>query len=211
MRSVIAIDPTVRTVSLSRVSSDGEAPTANVIHSRNLMLSKSIHDNLIRAREHVDAVVEPVTAYEPELVILVSGMMGDLRRDPSAPRRLGLWWLLADHLDRAKLKVAEVPLLTVEKVWLGKAQFGRAGIDELSRAVRKIWTDIEEPEGFWTTTIAAAVVGAFAMSIDVPGFAPAVTDWNAALSGVTWPTGIGPGKPSKKQADEETVEDAAVG
>jgi hypothetical protein len=208
-RCVVALDPTVRKVSAARVSDDKPTPTVGATSSiipvqkkcddGKLIYHRDVRAVLLRARGQMDDVVDKVAAYEPELVVMVSPTMNDLRRDPSAPRRLGLWWMLADRLDTAKLPLVEIPPLTIQRIWLGHAEFGMSGVEALTNAVYNVWpevkAEVKKTKEYRTTTVAAAAVGALVMGIDVPGFEPAVEDWGSALSKVFWPRGIGPGKP----------------
>ncbi|MBS9532365.1 hypothetical protein KIH27_02040 [Mycobacterium sp. M1] len=148
----------------------------------------------------------------PEVCVLVKNLWQGPDRDPSAERRAGLRWLLADALVTAGVPVAEIPLLTLS-TFIGSSPVpGRRGADAIVSRLKEAYPRLEIPgQGFRGTTAAAAVAGAMACGIET--LIPVTSDRLKILAGagnrgIQWPPSLKPpatlGEWARLNANETT-------
>lgn len=191
-RSVVAVDTTVFYTSIARLVDGDPTPRCGYLHAADVT---SHHAPAQEMRRHVDLAAQVVTAITksrfgtPDLVVMVLPHIGTQTADPSAQRRLSVWWEIVRQLDVAGVPVAEVSLLSVQKGVLGSASFGKKGTDALAQWVTDNWAGWTPPlfDGkpdprYRVTTLAVAAAGALAAGFPVPQL-PVSDDVVAALRG----------------------------
>lgn len=166
-RTIVALDPTVGAVSVCRITEGEPMPRCGLIRSAEIHGRRTPRANVLRHVKHAEMVVEAVTAAgEPDLVVLVKFAWLSMSRDESAGRRAGVWWELARQLSALDIRIAEVSILTAEKVVAGRAQFGKKGYEVLETAVAELYPDLETPKDpYRRTTVGVALCGALAVGI----------------------------------------------
>lgn len=201
-RNVLAVDLTVTYLSTCRVVEGVPVPLCGGKESpEQAKPGASIAADLRRHGAFAEALVNSALSSAhgaPELVVLVRPQIGyqGTRRargsgprvtqqtpDPSAARRLGLWWEVARQFAERGIPIAEVSILTVEKIVLGKAVWGAPGRDLLVSATQSAFPDLRLPQRngevdprYRLTTVGAALITASHL-----GFAPAAAFGDASM------------------------------
>ena len=132
------------------------APSAPDVHSVKTA------DARIRALAG-DVVTALTRDATPDLVVMVRHTWRDMRSDPSAYRRASVHRDIVRALLDAGVRIADVPLLTLMS-WAGvQPKMGAPYLDALTRDTKKRHPGITQPEGFSTTAVVAAGIGAQAL------------------------------------------------
>jgi len=172
LRSVYGIDVTVTGVSIVRLAEGDTAPKcalqpvvsdAGAVHT----VASTLHKLMSAA----DAVSSAVLARgAPSVVVMSKGMWSDMRTDPSASRRLALWWGIAERLRIGGAPIAEFPLPTLTP-WargVGGKVSGKM-LDVQSQTARELWPDLGQPDArFRQGTALLAAAGAMCVGISTP-------------------------------------------
>lgn len=194
-RNVLAIDATVSFAATCRVVSGIDTPLCGGVTSDPV--TTTVHHLAADMQRHRDFAAKIVNAATqskhglPELVVLVKpaiGYQGQRRArgagakpttaktgDTSAVRRLGVHWELVRQFSDAGIPVAEISLLTAEKVIAGKAAMGAAGRAPLEAKIAAMFPELTVPmrEGkpdprYRLTTVGLALLGAHHLGMVTP-------------------------------------------
>lgn len=191
-RSVVALDSTVFYTSIARFVAGDPSPKCGYRYAADVTPHHAPAQEMAR---HVDLAAQVVTAITksrfgtPDLVLMVRPHIGTSSADPSAARRVAVWWEIVRQLDAAGVPVGEVSLLSVQKAALGAASFGKRGTDALAQWVTEQWAGWTPPlfDGkpdprYRVTTLAVSAAGALAAGFAVPQL-PVTDDVVHALRG----------------------------
>lgn len=119
-------NPNVRAEWIAAIASAGKSHTVSSTMHRSQTLVRRVADLITDVRG--DRV-------RPTLVVMVKPYWKVPAQDPSAGRRIGVWYLLAAELDRLGIPTAEVPIHTVSR-WIGSGS--RMSQDAFSDIAKKI-------------------------------------------------------------------------
>lgn len=230
-RSVVALDTTVFYTSIARLIAGDPQPRCGYRYAAPVT---RVHDPSSEVRRHTDLANQVVSAIVgstfgvPELVLMVRPQLGTMTDDPSAQRRVAVYWEIVRQLDTQRVPVGEVSLLSVQKAALGSGQWGKKGTDALEQWVADTYpeyiapTFTDEKTGkvkadprYRSTTVAAAAVAALVAGLSSPlaGNDDAIHSLRAGISlpdGVSLPapSTTRSGKP-RKSRDEYVTEKLA--
>lgn len=223
-RSVVALDTTVFYTSIARLIAGDPQPRCGYRYAAPVT---RVHDPASEVRRHTDLANQVVTAIVtstfgvPELVMMVRPQLGTMGDDPSAQRRVAVYWEIVRQLDAQRVPVGEVSLLSVQKAALGSGQWGKKGTDALEQWVAQQFPEYTAPTftdektgktktdpRYRATTVAAAAVAALVAGIASPfdGDDAAI---HALRAGISLPGGVSlpapsttrSGKPRKSRED----------
>ncbi|BBX35974.1 hypothetical protein MMAG44476_20119 [Mycolicibacterium mageritense DSM 44476 = CIP 104973] len=199
-RSVVAVDTTVFYTSIARLVDGDPTPRCGYLHAADVT---SHHAPAQEMRRHVDLAAQVVSAITksrfgvPDLVVMVRPYLGTMTADPSAQRRVSVWWEIVRQLDVAGVPVGEVSLLSVQKSALGSAAFGKKGTDALAQWVADNWTrwtpplyDGKPDPRYRATTLAVAAAGALAAGFPAAQLPASDDVVNALRGGMNLPAGF---------------------
>lgn len=209
-RSVVALDTTVFYTSIARVISGDPQPKCGYRYAAPVTRD---HDPASEVRRHTDLATQVVTAIVtstfgvPDLVMMVRPQLGTMGDDPSAQRRVAVWWEIVRQLDAQRVPVGEVSLLSVQKACVGSGQWGKRGTDALEQWVAARFPEYTAPTftdkngkakadpRYRSTTVAAASVAALVAGMKTPlaGDDDAI---HALRSGISLPDGVSLPAPS---------------
>ncbi|MFV8275826.1 hypothetical protein [Mycobacteroides abscessus] len=223
-RSVVALDTTVFYTSIARIISDDPQPKCGYRYAAPVTRD---HDPASEVRRHTDLATQVVSAIVtstfgvPDLVMMVRPQLGTMGDDPSAQRRIAVWWEIVRQLDAQKVPVGEVSLLSVQKACVGSGQWGKRGTDALEQWVGERFPEYTAPSftdektgktkadpRYRSTTVAAAAVAALVAGMPSP-LAGNDHALHALRNGISLPDGVSlpapsttrSGKPRKKRED----------
>ena len=170
---VVALDVLTSGISVARFEAGATKPKLRWIPGQpDTATSHSVASTLTRHHAVAAQVLDAVTTVRgqrvrPTMVAMVKLSYGLMNRDPSAVRRIGLWFQVADVLAAERIPLAEIPALSAEKWLRGDAHRGRNGYAAAADAVTALYPDLVLPdERFRLTTVAVAGAAAMAVGIE---------------------------------------------
>lgn len=185
-RCVLAVDPLTSGVSFSKITEGNPTPYPLYAKAPTVVGKPTLAEAAARIKMQVDHVVETVSKFEPELVVMPRLFLGTMKNDPSGPRRAGLYWMTVEGLTAAGIPVADFPTMTVERYAGHIAEPGHSGVARLEKSVFKIWPGVErnlEPYRYSTVMFAAVAAAA----VGIPTALEITPDRLRYLVGGTWP------------------------
>ncbi|MBS9532619.1 hypothetical protein KIH27_03350 [Mycobacterium sp. M1] len=192
-KAVIAIDPTTSGVSLARIVTGERTPRLRYVEAPEATTKyreRGLVGAMQRAEDTATGVLERVLrGGAPDLVVMSKLVTGELTRDPSGPRRSGLWWEIIRQCEAAGIPVADYPSLAAQRYFGTHAQPGLEGANRLVRAVKKRWpgVSLDMPEAFRYTSVALAAIGCAVVGI--PTAIPVTQERLKLLKTGTWAPG----------------------
>jgi len=162
---VYGLDIAATVVSVCRMDTcAAETPKVRLFRAPAAPDVHSVKTADLRIRALAGDVVSALTRDgAPDLVVIVRHTWRDMRADPSAYRRASVHRDIVRGLLDAGVRIADVPLLTLMS-WAGvQPKMGAPYLDALTRDTRKRHPGLSEPEGFSTTAVVAAGIGAQAL------------------------------------------------
>ncbi|SHX64667.1 hypothetical protein [Mycobacteroides abscessus] len=171
-RSVYGIDVTVSAVSVVRIAeSDPVLKAAAVLVTSDAGAVHTVASTLQKLTAAADSVTAAVLARGvPSVVVMSKGLWNDMRADPSASRRLALWWFIADRLRSEGAPIAEFPLPTLT-TWArgGSGKSTGKMLEHQGLLAKELWPAVGELAApFRPGTALLAAAGAMAVGIGTP-------------------------------------------
>jgi hypothetical protein len=197
MPSVVAIDATVYTASVARITAGEPLPRCGLKLADDLRGRRTPAQDFRKQSKLSAETVEAVLAGgTPEMVVLAMLNVASTKTssrtsatgknyravsgDTSGGRRAGVWWELVRQFAEAGVPVADLNLLSAERALLGKAKFGAAGYQALAARVLDLYPGLQLPQRvsdtgavsvdprYRVTTVGLAVCGALVAGIPTP-------------------------------------------
>lgn len=162
---VYGLDAAATTVSVCRMNTASvELPKVKLLRAPNAPDVHSVKTADARIRALAGDVVTALTRdMTSDLIVMVRHTWRDMRADPSAYRRACVHRDIVRGLLDAGVRIADVPLLTLMS-WAGvQPKMGTQYLEALGRDTKKRHPGITHPEGFSTTAVVAAGIGAMAL------------------------------------------------
>lgn len=162
---VYGLDIAATTVSVCRMDTYSAAlPKVRLFRAPAAPDVHSVKTADARIRALAGDVVTALTRDgSPDLVVIVRHTWRTMHADPSAYRRAAVHRDVVRGLLDSGVRVADVPLLTLMS-WAGvQPKMGAPYLAALERDTKKRHPGMSEPEGFSTTAVVAAGIGAQAL------------------------------------------------
>lgn len=182
---VVGLDVTTSGISVARMAAGKKSISATWVSApssagKSHTVASTLHRHTTVVRRVIDTITDVGgQRVRPSLVILVRPYYKMPQQDPSAVRRIGLWFQLAAELDRLNIPTAEVPIYTISRWLIGGG--GRMSSDVFSKVGDAITAHFPgviarpaDPEidtnviGYRMTTVAVAAAAGMAAGIETP-------------------------------------------
>jgi hypothetical protein len=173
--TVFGLDVTSSTISIAKITSEMDRPGCRVVLSPSPSRSShSVATSLHRLNSTTDEVLDVVLrdGVRPHLVVMGKQSWGLIGSDPSAARRIGQWWDIAQALHRFKVPTAEVALASAAVWAMGSApKLSLEGLQVIRDHLISQWDGLDEAMNSTNGTYrpSAVLFAAFgAMTIGLP-------------------------------------------
>jgi hypothetical protein len=184
---VVGLDITTSGISVARVAGGKRSISATWVSApssagKSHTVASTLHRHTTVARRVVDLITDVGgQRVRPSLVVMVKPHYKMPAQDPSAVRRIGLWFQMAAELDRLGIATAEVPIYVISR-WLLGGTGGRMSTGTFSQIGDAITAhfpgvvarpadaevDTSSLDNFRMTTVAVAAAAAMSAGVETP-------------------------------------------
>lgn len=178
--TVFGMDVKSSGVSICKMTSEMTRPVCAFTAAPHIVnVSHSVVSSLHRQRTTTKKVLERVLRDDvrPHLVVMGKLSWGLQDKDPTAPRRMGQWWDIAEALTDLKVPVAEIPLASAAVWALGSSPgMNAAGLAAIREDLVGKWEGLDEAitaagSTFQPSAVLYAAFGAMTVGMSTP-YAP---------------------------------------
>ncbi|MCB1258210.1 MAG: hypothetical protein KDB26_13955 [Microthrixaceae bacterium] len=184
---VVGLDITTSGISVARLAAGNPRVRAEWVSApssagKSHTVSSMLHRHTTVTRRVIDTITSiQGKRVRPSLVVMVKPHYKPINQDPSAVRRIGLWFQMAAELDRLGIATAEVPIYVISR-WLMGGSGGRMSTstfsqigDAISAHFPGVVARPADPEvdtsslsSYRMTTVAVAAAAAMAAGVETP-------------------------------------------
>lgn len=184
---VVGLDITTSGISVARMAGGKRSISATWVSAppsagKSHTVASTLHRHTTVARRVVDLITDVGgQRVRPSLVVMVKPHYKTPQQDPSAVRRIGLWFQMAAELDRLGIATAEVPIYTISR-WLMGGSGGRMSTNTFSQISDAISAhfpgvtprpadaevDTASLSSYRMTTVAVAAAAAMSAGVETP-------------------------------------------